>query len=255
MKQIFIAASLALLFTSCKKQSLPAQASTAQIGKISAVAKTAKNDAKKTFSETQLLIQQMTQWAYGKPVSQWPNYDPDGHLQDLGQCSSCGVYFLAGGNFENPYYTRNVTIDLAKYQYIFTGFVSLSSWYDNCDMSTAPKNGQDPEAYFRSIFAEALNGKRDLSLTWDGQDLLSSKQQDYRANSGVFQFAVDPSFYTGCTAETSTWYTDGYFVKLPLTLGQHTLVIGGNFDLKKKFDISAFDLVTYHINVIDTKTP
>lgn len=258
MKKALTIVFMAFIYLSCQKQIAPEQRAADPFNKMAgAAASLSKQQQSEVIipdaAEMQMLIRLWTVWNFAKPFAQWPSFDTDGHLQDLGQCNSCGVYMIDGGNLQQPYYTRNITIDIAKYQYLFIPLIALSGWYDDCDRSFGPKNGQNPEAFYNSEFSQAINGKRDFTLEWDGQSILPPKQNQYRANSGMFQAQIDPSYHTGCIASITNWYTDGYWVKLPITVGQHTLVLGGDLYWRKKMDIKAFDLVTYNITVIDSR--
>ncbi len=180
-----------------------------------------------------------------------PFLDPDGSLQYLDQPYASGV-FLLGGGFSSQTVNRTVTISLIEYQYVFVPLVVITGFYDQCDPSFDPNN---PKAYFQGQFKEAFNGHKDLTLLWDGASLLSTKQKDARANSGVFKFYADVSYSQGpitpCSETAiSTAYADGYWAKIPLTLGTHTLTVGGNFDLRRfKFEFS--NMIHYTLIVIE----
>jgi hypothetical protein len=243
MKKIILYASALLFFASCQKEM-----ATNQDPQTVSNASVADRNARKANTELQTYIQAWMRWILARPAAVAPFTDPDGSLQSLDQPYSSGVFMLAGGSGPDPV-NRTVTISLSQYQTLFVPLVNIFAFSDVCDPSFAPKGGQNPEAFFKSLLTEAFNGPKELTLLWDNTSILSTKQKDLRANSGVFSFTVDPSWNNGCIAPTSTHYTDGYWALIPLTLGEHQLVIGGNFNLRRmKWEFS--NLVYYTINVI-----
>jgi hypothetical protein len=107
------------------------------------------------------------------------------------------------------------------------------------------------KSFFQSIIKESANGPRELILTWDGVSLLSKKEKDVRANSGVWSFNLH-SDYTGCIEGLDTVYSDGFWAKIPLTLGLHTLIIGGDLSSSRKNQKFTFsNIVKYTIEVVE----
>lgn len=247
MKKLIIVIGAAFILLSCSTESVvePQQIP----GNISA--KASRKTAKVDNEETQTLIRKWVEWVYGRDISVAPFLDPDGSLQYLDQPYSSGVFLLGGGSSPEPV-NRTVTISLSQYQYVFVPLVVITGFYDQCDPAFDPNN---PKAYFQSQFKEAFNGPKDLSLLWDGVSLLSTKQKDARANSGVFKFYADPSYSQGpvtpCSETAiSTAYADGFWAKIPLTLGTHTLIVEGNLDLRRyKFEFS--NIVNYTLHIIE----
>jgi hypothetical protein len=153
---------------------------------------------------------------------------------------------LGPGSSPEPIY-RTVTISLSQYQYVFTPLVGRTAFSGPCDPTFGPKGGQTYQAFFQTVFKESLNGPSDLILLWDGTSLLSKNPNQLRANSGVWSFTVHPD-YSGCETSSTTVYADGYWAKVPLTLGTHTLTVGGAIDAKKeKFTFSS--IITYTLIV------
>lgn len=198
--------------------------------------------------ELQTLIRKWTEWVYSRDISVAPFNDPTGDLQQIAQPYTSEVFMLAGSSSSEPV-DRVVTISLSDYQYVFVPLVVISVFYNQCDPSFGPKGGQNPEAFFQSLVKEGLNGPKALTLMWDGASLLPTKQKEVRANSGVWNFAVASSYINSCAAyPLSSAYSDGYWAKIPLTPGTHTLTVGGNFDSGKlKFSFS--NIVNYTIHV------
>jgi hypothetical protein len=236
-----------LLIASCQKSEvMPEQSANRTSNDVSNKA------ARQASTEVQTLIRKWTEWAYGRPLSEAPFNDPDGSWQDISQPYSNGVFMLAGGSVPDLI-ERTVTISLSKYQYIFVPLVVISVFSNECIPGSMPHGGQKPEAFFQSLVKSGFNGPKDLSLVWDSASLLSTKQKDARVNSGVWSFTT-PSFlaefYPCAEGTLGMAYSDGYWAKIPLTLGTHTLSVGGNFDSGKlKFDFS--NNVEYTIHVVE----
>lgn len=232
-----------LLIASCQKSEVvPEQSENPVSSDVSNKA------VRKASEELQTLIRSWAEWVYGRPFSVAPFTDPNGSLQYLDQPFPDGIFMLAGGFSPEPV-NRTVTISLSEYQYVFVPLVVITVLDASCDPSFGPKGGQNPEAFFQSLIKEAFNGPKDLSLLWDGTSLLSTKQKDRRANSGVWSFYAHPD-YTGCEEGITTAYADGYWAKIPLTLGTHTLTVGGNLDLRR-FKEEFSNLVNYTIHVVE----
>ncbi len=176
-----------------------------------------------------------------------PFLDPDGSLQNLSQPYSQGVFMLAGGSSEDLV-KRTVTINLNQYQYVFVPLVVLTVLLNECNPDFGPKGGQTLEAFFRSQFKSAFNGPQELTLKLDGTSILPTKEKDARANSGVWTFAFHPSI-SGC-ATTSAVHSEGFWAKVPLSLGTHTLTVGGSLAVKKKYDFEFSNIVEYTIVVV-----
>jgi hypothetical protein len=245
MKKLLFAASLVFFLQSCQKEIATKQ----ETESTTVMADASPSTARKTSSEFQTYIRKWIEWIFTRDISLAPYNDPDGSLQYLGQPYSSGVFMLAGGSSPDPV-DRTVEISLSQYQYIFVPLVNFFAFYDICDPNFAPNGGQNPAAFFNSLITKTLNGPRELTLLWDGNSLLSTKQKDERGSSGVWEFKIDPSWNNGCTdAVTSTFYADGYWAKIPLTLGTHTLVVGGNLNYRHPKAEFA-NLVNYTINVV-----
>ncbi|QMU30573.1 hypothetical protein [Adhaeribacter radiodurans] len=246
MKKLFVVIGAAFILLSCDKEAVvePKQS----LVSTSADIRTAKVNKQ----EIQTLIRSWAEWVYGRNSSVAPFLDPNGSLQDLNQPFTSGVFMLGGGSSPEPV-TRTVTISLSQYQFVFVPLVVLTGFFNQCIPGSYPNN---PEAYFQSQFKEGLNGPKDLTLLWDDVSLLSTKQKDARTNSGLFNFHVDPSYFfesNQCLEDfksLSVVYADGYWAKIPLTLGTHTLTVGGNFDLRRfKYEFS--NMVNYTIHVVE----
>jgi hypothetical protein len=252
MKKFSVIIAAAFFYLSCQKEEASKQVQSLNqnnAGSFYASSTAITSKAKKDNEELQTLIRAWTEWAY-RDISVAPFLDTDGSLQNLAQPYSSGTFMLAGGVSPDPV-SRTVTISLSQYQYIFVPLVSVSIFYNECDPSFGPKGGQNPKAFFQSLIKEAFNGPRDLDLLWDGTSLLSTKQKDARANSGVWSFIAGADFVGHpCAAGTlSTAFSDGYWAKIPLALGTHTLMVGGDLHSGKlKFEFS--NIVNYTIHVI-----
>jgi len=247
MKKVFVVIVVVFIHLSCNKEfELKQEQSTKLSTSGAAQLKAAKQDNE----ELQTLVRAWAEWVYGRDFSVAPFNDPDGSLQYLDQPYSSGIFMLGGGSSEEPV-NRTVTISLSKYQYVFVPLVVITITNDHCDPSFEPHGGQKPLAFYQSYIKEAFNGPKDLTLLWDGASLLSTKQKDARVNSGVWDFSVAPSYKNGCAdaPALSTAYADGFWAKIPLTLGTHTLVVGGNLTFRReKFEFA--NIVNYTINVV-----
>lgn len=248
MKKFLQLSAVVILFAHCQKEVDTTQ-TRPLITDLTSAAKTTASE-KQNNSILQSLIRQWTEWVYTQNAATSPVYDPDGSWQSQSQPSASGVFMLAGSSSTEPT-NRSLTISLRQYQYIFVPLVNLSAWYDACDPSFGPKDHQSPENFFKKIMNDAFNGnKNELTLLWDNTSLLSTNQISLRNNSGAWDFPIDPSWNGGCTAAgSSTFYSDGFWAMIPLTLGTHTLTGGGSFAIKKfSFDFS--NQVTYTIQVV-----
>jgi hypothetical protein len=238
---------LMLLIAACQKSEIaPESSSLPTSGTASSKA------ARQGSEEVQTLIRKWTEWAYGRPLSEAPFNDPDGSWQNIDQPYSNGIFMLAGGSVPDLI-ERTVTISLSKYQYIFVPLVVVSVFSNECIPGSMPHGGQKPEAFFQSLIKSGFNGPKALSLIWDGASLLSTKQKDARANSGVWNFTTPTflvEFYPCAEGSLGMAYSDGYWAKIPLTPGTHTLSVGGNFNSGKlKWNFS--NIVNYTIHVVE----
>jgi hypothetical protein len=247
MKKLFVVIGATLVLLSCSKEAEITPQQSLSATSASAYRKAAKADNQ----EFQTLIRKWTEWAYGRPLSEAPFNDPNGSWQGIAQPYSNGIFMLAGAAVPDLI-ERTVTIRLSQYQYIFVPLVVVSAFGNECIPFSMPHGGQKPEAFFQSILKSGFNGPKELSLVWDGASLLSTKQKDTRANSGVWSVTTPPflaEFYPCAEGTLGLAYSDGYWAKIPLTLGTHTLTVGGNFESGKlKWDFS--NIVEYTIYVI-----
>jgi hypothetical protein len=232
-----------LMIASCQKSEVVPQQSSLPTSGIAP-----DKAARRGSEEVQTLIRKWAEWVYGRSFSVAPYNDPDGSLQYAAQPYASGIFMLAGGSSPEPV-NRTVTISLSQYQYVFVGLVTITGLDGLCDPTFGPHGGQSHEAFFQSFIKEAFNGPKDLSLLWDGASLLSTKQKDARANSGAWSFYAHPD-YTGCTEGLTTAYADGYWAKIPLTPGTHTLTVGGNLDFRR-FKDEFSSIVNYTIHVVE----
>lgn len=247
MKKILFVAITTLILTSCKKENIPSDLTPANSDASAAHKSSAKKEVKFQFPT---LIRDWTRWIYanGREIS--PLNDEDGSRQAAFQPYQNGIFFLAGGGTAANY-NREITISLSQYQYIFVPLINLTAWYDECDPDFAPRKNQTAENFFKKIVNDAFNGnKNQLTLLWDGSSRLSTNQISLRSNSGVFSFNIHPSWNGECISPSpSTFYTDGFWDLIKLSLGNHTLVIGGSATIKK-FDAAFSNSVTYTIHVV-----
>jgi hypothetical protein len=238
-----------LMFSSCRKEN----ANTLVSDQANASKLTSSSDlnsklrsSKVALTETQILIRKWVEWVFTRDVSLIPWDDATGEKQYAGQPYAEGTMMLAGGG--SPDLTRReITIDIDQYQYVFIPVVNVMNRTNEC-YQEHPTNGNVPNGSLSAPIKEALNGKRTLILNWDGNSLLPDNLKDLRDNSGFWEFPVHSSWDEGCTASSGTFYADGFWVKIPLTVGVHTLEVGGNLDFRRfKFEFS--NHVIYTINV------
>lgn len=246
MKKVFVVIAMIFFQLGCNKQSALKQE---QPTKLSTSSTASFKVAKQEYEQFQTLIRSWVQWVFGRDYSLAPFNDPDGSLQYLDQPYASGVFMLGGGSSEEAV-TRTVTISLSSYQYIFVPLVNVTFLNDHCDPSFEPHGGQSAESFYQSLIKTAFNGPKDLTLLWDGASLLSTKQKDARVNSGAWDISVASS-YKNCAdgSPLSTAYADGFWAKIPLTLGTHHLIVGGNV-VFRRYKSEFTNIVNYTINVV-----
>lgn len=249
MKKLFVVIGVTFVLLSCNKEAeIKPQLSTSSTS-ANAYRKAAKTDEQ----ELQTLIRIWTEWALSGPFAEAPFNDPDGSWQDDNQPYGSGVFMLANA-FSPELVERTVTISLSQYQYIFVNLVGTTAYYSPCETTFLPHGKQSQESYFQSQIKETANGPRELILTWNGVSLLSNKEKDVRANSGVWSFDLH-SDYTGCTEEgLDIVYSDGFWAKIPIPQipGEYELVIGGDLSSNRKNDKFTFsNIIEYTIHVVD----
>lgn len=232
----------------CQKEIVVSEEVTA-LSKESAVEQNVPSESSNaTLSETQVLIRKWTEWVFTRDVSLVPWDDATGDKQYAAQPYATGIMMLAGGSSPDLV-NRAITISLSQYQYIFIPVVNVLNLTNDCYLAH-PTNGNVPKGALTSPITEALNGKRNLVVNWDGSSLLPDKLQDLRANSGLWEFTIHPSWIEGCTDTSNTFYADGFWVKIPLTVGVHQLEVSGDLEFKRfKSDFS--NHVIYTITVTE----
>jgi hypothetical protein len=188
--------------------------------------------AKVVLTETQLLARKYIEWQFTRDRDSAPWFDPTGALQTLAQPYSSGVMMLGTGFIEdNP--NRTVTINSSQYQYVFVPLIVANSWWSAC-YPGGPTNGTVPNGQLSNGLTEAFNGKNPLVLKLDGVSILPDNNALLRANTNYWTFPIDSSWDRGCTLTPNpTFYADGYWAKVPLTKGTHTLEIGGSVFIEK----------------------
>jgi hypothetical protein len=222
-----------LLFSACRKEN----ANTSK--EATAVSKLASSDESKlisessqfALSETQILIRKWTEWVFTRDFSLTPWDDATGEKQYAAQPYPNGTMMLAGGS-STDLVNREVTININQYQNIFIPLVNILNRSSDCYLAH-PSNGNVPNGSLLSPITEALNGPRNLVLNWDGNSLLSDKLQDLRENSGFWVFPINSSWDNGCIASSTTFYSDGFWAKIPLTSGVHQLEVAGDLDFRR----------------------
>ncbi len=241
-----------LIFSGCRKETANTLvADQAIASKLTSSANSSDLNAKLRSSkvaltETQILIRKWVEWVFTRDVSLLPWDDATGEKQYAGQPYAEGTMMLAGGGSPDLA-RREITIDIDQYQYVFIPIVNVMNRVNDC-YQDHPTNGNVPAGSLRSPITEALNGKRTLILNWDGNSLLPNKLKDLRENSGFWEFSINSSWDDGCAASSNTFYADGFWTKIPLTVGVHQLEVGGDLNFNKfKFEFS--NHVIYTINV------
>src|SRR5258706_2058437 len=228
-----------LVFSGCQKETSDTLAS----NQVTAASKLESSTV--ALSETQVLIRKWTEWIFTRDASLAPWDDATGDKQYAAQPYANGTMLLGGGSSPDLV-KREITININQYQNVFLPLVDVSNIFNNC-FYEHPSNGNVPNGIISGIITEALNGKRTLTLNWDGNSLLPGKLKDLRNNSGYWEFLPNSSWYGECTSPT-TYYADGFWAKVPLTLGVHTLEVAGDLDLRR-FKSPFSDHVIYTINV------
>jgi hypothetical protein len=186
--------------------------------------------SKAVLTGTQALIRQWMEWAFTRDVSLAPWDDATGARQYLNQPNSSGTMLLAGGA-SPALVNRQLTISLAQYQEVFIPIVNSFVYWNDC--YPGPPYNTVPTGELVAALSEGLNGKRDITLNWDGVSLLPAKLKNLRENSGFWIVPVHPSWDGGCVASSTTAYADGFWAKVPLTTGVHTLEVAGDSDYRQ----------------------
>ena len=250
MKKLIAIIGAAFTLLSCDKDAVVEPQQSLVLTSVTADSKVAKA----TNQELQTLIRQLNEWIFTRDIAVAPFFDINGSLQYLDQPNESGVFMLAPGDSPLPV-NRTVTISLSQYQYVFIPLVGITFIYSPCDPNSGRQGNQTLESLFISSIKEPLNGPAELTLKLDGVSILPKKQKDLRANSGAWSFAVHPSWTIPCDEATTT-YSDGYWakVKVPLTIGPHTLLVGGGIegaklDIEEKGKSSFSSMVNYTLIV------
>lgn len=247
MKLLLYAALAAMLTISCKKESLVPDNNNPSLLTADAI-------IKKNQSETQMLIRAWTEWTYGRSVSVSPVSDPDGSSHFAGQPYASGTFLLAGasnGTLNPPVVHRTISLELNKYQYVFTPLINLSVWYNECDPSFQPAQNQSPSSFFQPFMSDAFDqNNNQLKLILDKTPIINTANQlEFRGSSGVWNFKLHPTQDNGCAAASTTISNDGYWALIKLSPGTHTIEFSGNFKLESYYDYLASNHVVYTINV------
>jgi hypothetical protein len=229
---------LGLVFTGCRKQDAGTNTGLSPAPDRNATAKQAP-------TATQELIRDWTEWVFTRDVSLAPWDDATGAKQYAAQPYTSGIMMLAGGGsptLEN----RALTISLAQYQHVFIPLVNGMIYWNDCYPGNPVNNV--PTGALNAIITESLNGPRTVILKWDGVSLLPEKLKDLRENSGFWVAPVHSSWDGGCVATSITFYADGFWAKVPLSLGVHTLEVAGDADYRR-FKAPFSNHVIYTITV------
>ena len=182
-----------------------------------------------TLTETETLIRAWTEWVFTRDINLLPWEDATGAKQYAGQPYTSGTMMLAGGGSPDLV-NRALTININQYQQVFIPLVNSFSYWNDCYY--AHPSGNVPTGIVSGLVTQSLNGQRALTLKWDGVSLLPAKLKDLRANSDTGVATMHPSWIEGCTAGPTTFYDDGFWAKLPLALGVHTLEVAGDSEFK-----------------------
>ena len=262
MKKLLVVIGAAFTLLSCDKEAVvePQQslviAKNAVVKSQQSLVNTSVNAdskaAKASNQEFQTLIRKWNEWIFKIDIEVSPFFDTIGNLQYLAQPYASGVFMLAPGVSPDPV-VRIVTISLRQYQYVFIPLVGTVFIYSPCDPNSGRQGNQTLESLFIRTIKEPLNGPAKLTLLLDGVSILPKNQNDLRANSGAWSFDVHPSWTIPCAKATTT-YADGYWAKVPLTIGTHTLLVGGEIegaklDIEQKGKSSFSSMVSYTLFV------
>lgn len=230
---------LLLLLSSCQKE-------TANSDTNANLPASVRNlSARPALSQTQTLIRKWIEWVVARDYEERPWDDPTGAEQYAAQPYSSGTMLLAGGGSPDLE-TREITISLSQYQQIFIPVVNVFNYWSDCFPGHPEENV--PYGAISHYITEPLNGKRTLTLNWDGNSLLPEKLKNLRENSGFWEAPVHPAWTGGCISTSTTFYADGFWASIPLSLGVHQLEVAG--DMYFHTDKSSFsNHVIYTINV------
>ena len=233
---------LSMVFFSCNKETATTGSDPDPI-----VSTSQRSMSKVVPTGTQLLVRKWTEWVFTRDINLAPYDDATGAKQYLGQPYTSGTMMLAGGNSPDLV-SRAITINIGQYQSVFIPLINYFNYWNDCYPGNPVNNV--PTGALSSVITEALNGQRTLTLKWDGVSLLPEKLKDLRANSDFWEAPVHSSWDGGCVATSTTFYTDGFWAKVPLTLGVHTLEIAGDSDLRR-FKSPFSNHVIYTITVVN----
>jgi hypothetical protein len=186
-------------------------------------------------------------WILSVPAGSNPLVDDASTFCDAGQ--SGPVWFLVGQNGEHG---CTIPTGRAIFFPIINAYVNSPCPFPECAAAlTSEACAEDPvacTACLQSLADDFLGSVTDLNVVLDGRSL--GNLNDYRAGSGLFSFAADPSlhFIDGClTDEPQPFLADGFWIMLaPLRVGSHTL----HFSASGIFLGSPFAIdVTYDLTV------
>lgn len=236
----------ALFFISCqkKKNELSPETDQNSSAKIKSVQDDVLLALRNTPAETQELIKKCNEWFFARDISEDPFDDATGAKQYLAQPYSSGTMMLASGVAPGTVY-RNVSISYSQYQKAFIPLVSGSYWWDECFV-THPANGNVPYGVMIAQWVAAFNQHNtQLTLKLDGVSILPSNLNSLRGSSGFWDFSIHPSWNAGCIASSTTFYADGYWAVVPLSLGVHELeIFGGAYFPRYKSPFSSHVIYT-----------
>lgn len=219
-------AVIILLLPGCRKENADAFISEESI------AASNSGSLKPSLSERQILIRKWVEWVVSRDYDIRPWDDATGDRQYAAQPYINGTMLLAGGGSPDLVY-RAVTIDINQYQQVFIPLVNVFNYWSDCFPGHPVENV--PNGGISHYLTDPLNGKRTLTLNWDGNSLLPDKLKDLRENSGFWEFPLHPS-WTGCVPpRPATLYADGFWATIPLTPGIHQLEVAGDLDFKEAF--------------------
>ena len=190
---------------------------------------------------------QWWEWAYSIPTNTHPLFDETGEFVEVGQRGP--VWFLGGIFNESGTAVRTATIPAGKSLFFPVLNVEMSNIGADPAMDEEELRGQAAD-----IVGLIVPGSMDVSV--DGVPIVGLETG--RIAAGPFRYVLpegNVQQYFGLIAPRGIYApiaSDGYWVMLrPLSLGQHTIHIGGTFGGALNFTLD----VTYNLTVVESNQP
>jgi hypothetical protein len=204
-----------------------------------------RNDITETrggLTPSQILARQWTMWVFGRDPALSPT-EPDETLMQLDQPNASGTMMIMPGSSPD-YFEKSLTLNYNQYQSVFVPIAAGFNWNNSCYDITPNGNIQNGLINVK----EFANGKENIIVKLDGVLITPSKLKNLRVDAGYWIDNIHPDWDGGCIASETKFHADGYFIKVPLTRGNHTLYVKGGF-VSHRYKFDFLNEFTYHFQV------